>query len=93
MDQDARNYQNQLHNANQERMKSFETKLDKVLETVTRVDVAVVGFPELEKRVAALENDKSFRKGVLAVLVFLGSLIGAGIGEAAKAIFHYFYGK
>ena len=93
MDPEARQYQDQLHQVNQERMRRFENKLDQALKILSSVASDVENVPELEKRVKALEEDKSFRKGVMAAIAFLGTLIGASLSEAFKALFHHLIGK
>ena len=97
MDEDARRYQDLLHKANEGRMRGIETKLDRVLEATIEIGATVKIVPSLEKRVDDLEEaftkDRSFRKGVSATVLFLGSLAGAGIAEGFKALVHLFVGK
>ena len=93
MDAEARQYQDQLHKVNQERMGSFERKLDQALKILTRMAGDVERVPNLEQRIKQLEEDKSYRKGVIAAIGFLGTVIGAGLSELAKALFHHLTGK
>lgn len=93
MDEDARLYQDQLHRANQDRMKRLEEKLDKITEPIIRAANAVECIPDLVERVEALEKDQAFKKGVIAVILFLGSVAGAGLGKIIEAAFHYIFGK
>ena len=89
MDVEARHYQDQLHQANQERMGRFEDKLDRTLNAVVQIGEAIKCIPSMDERITVLEADKNQRKGALAVLAFLCGLIGAGL----EAIIHHFLSK
>lgn len=85
LDPEARHYQDQLHQANQERMRSFETKLDRTLEAMIAIGKAIECIPDMDQRIDKLEADRQQRKGAMAVLAFLCGLVGAGI----EALVHY----
>ena len=84
MDAEARHYQDQLHQANQERMTRFEDKLDRTLNVVVQIGEAIKCIPSMEQRIKDLESERDQRKGAIAVIAFLCGLLGAGIAELAK---------
>ena len=63
MDIEARQYENQLHQANQERMGRFEDKLDRTLKVVVEIGEAIKCIPAMEQRIKDLESERDQRKG------------------------------
>lgn len=93
MDVEARHYQDQLHQANQERMQRVEEKLDTLLQSSTRVQESTKDLPDLTRRVAALEQDRDRAKGAMSVLSAIAGLIGAGVGAGIEALLHSLFRK
>lgn len=93
MDAEARHYQDQLHQMNQDRMKRLEDKLDALLESSATVEESTKDLPKLTDRVAKLESDSNRAKGAMAMLSAIAGLIGAGVGAAVEALIHSLFRK
>ena len=93
MDSEALQFQNQLHEANQERMRAMETKLDLILRSVLRTDAVCESWPKLLDRVDTLEKQREYRKGFVAAAALVGGYLGKWMGTWLEWMIHHLIGK
>ena len=92
-EEDGRQFQQQLHEQNQERLKSLEDGQKKQIAELATISANTACLIEVVERIDSLEKSRSLFMGALGVIAMVGPVTAAAVGASVEWMLNKTFGK
>ena len=92
-EEDARQFQQQLHNENCERLRQLEEGQRTQIRELATIVANTACLPGLASRISSLEKSRNMFLGALAVIAAIGPVTAAAIGATVEWTLNKTFGK